>query len=283
MFVILGASGNVGSQVVKVLSKAEQPVLAVVHSAEKAAGMRARNVEPVVADVTDNVGLRAVFRRGRRAFLLNPPCDPSGDSNGQELATAKSITDALVDSGLEKIVVASTYGARPGDSVGDLSTLFEFERAALASGIPMAVNRGAYYFTNLDMLLEPAREGILPTAFPADLELPMVAAIDLGEAAADRLQSPLYDLGVAHVEGPKRYTFEEVAAAFARHLHRDVTPATTPREKWEESFRSVGFSEAAARSFARMTAATIDEPELPPSPRRGRVALDAYVATLATS
>ena len=277
MFIILGASGNIGSQVVKSLNEAGQPVLAVVHGAEKA---KALDVEAVVADVTDSDALRAVFRRGKRAFLLNPPGDVSGDSDAAELATSKSITDALADSGLEKVVVASTYGARPGDGIGDLTTLYDFEERAKASGIPVAINRGAYYFTNLAMLVEPAKGGTLPAMFPASFQLPMVHPADLGVIAAERLQTPIDDVGVTYVEGPNRYSFGDVATAFARHLGREVSVVTTPREQWEESFRKLGFSDEAASAYTRMTAATLDELELPPSPRRGSATLDEYVEWL---
>lgn len=84
MFIIVGATGNVGSQVVKTLAKAGQPVLAVVHSAGKADAVKAHNIEAVVTDLNDSAALRNVFRRGNRAFLLNPPGDPSGDSNAQD-------------------------------------------------------------------------------------------------------------------------------------------------------------------------------------------------------
>ena len=280
MFIILGAAGNVGSEVVRKLTSAGQKVIAVVHSPSKADALCSGAVEPVVVDLADSEALRPVLRRGTRAFLLNPPGDPGGDSNAQELATARSITNALAGSGLEKIVVTSTYGARQGDSIGDLSTLYTFEQLAIASGIPAAINRGAYYFTNLDMLAGAAAEGSLPTAFPSDFPLPMVAAPDLGAFAAKRLMSSLDDTGVVHIEGPERYTFADVAAAFAKHLGREVKLATTPREQWEESFRSVGFSKASARSFARMTAATIDAPDMPDAPLRGQVSLDEYVANL---
>lgn len=281
MFIVLGASGNVGSEVVKALTAAGQPVLAVVHSEEKSVRLRSRLVEPIVVDLTDGEALRAILRRGRRAFLLNPPGDPAGDSTAQELATVRSISGALADSGLEKIVVASTYGAQQGEEIGDLSTLHEFERLAVASGIPTAINRGAYYFTNLDMLADAAREGSLPTAFPADFVLPMVSPIDLGAAAAERLQSAMDDTGIVYVEGPARYTFEDVAAAFSQFLGRRVEVLTTPRDQWEESFRAVGFSPQAARAFARMAAATMDAPELPDNPYRGAVSLQAHVAGLA--
>lgn len=280
MFIILGASGNIGSQVTKILSQAGKPVLAVVHSADRADAIRTETVEPAVADLRDSDALRRIFRRGRRAFLLNPPGDPAGDSNASELETAHSIADALADSGLEKIVLASTYGAQPGDGIGDLSTLYEFEQLAGASGIPLAINRGAYYFTNLDMLADATRDGVLPTAFPADFTLPMVAPEDLGVAAAERLLSGVDDVGIQYVEGPARYSFTDVAACFSRHLGRDVRVQTTPRDQWEESFKTVGFSAVSARAFARMTEATLDGPELPDNPIRRRVTLDDYIAGL---
>lgn len=53
----------------------------------------------------------------------------------------------------------STYGAMEGDGIGDLTVLYESERLAEASAVPAGINRAAYFYTNLDMLLEPARQG----------------------------------------------------------------------------------------------------------------------------
>lgn len=279
MFVVLGASGGVGSQVLQELRRREQSVLAVLHSADKSEALRANGVETVVLDILDTAALRAALQRGQRAFLLNPPGDPSGDAEAAELATGRSIAEALKDSGLEKVVLASTYGAQQGEALGDLSTLWEFEQGALASGIPAAINRGAYYFSNLDMLIEPAKEGILPTAFPADLVLPMVAAEDLGKAGAERLLSGVKDVGIRNVEGPERYSFGQVAEVLGRLLGREVTVQTTPRQGWEEIFRQVGFSPKSARSFARMTEATV-EGRFPEDVWRGSVGLEAYLQRL---
>ena len=280
MYVVLGAAGNVGSGLLEALRASGESVIAVVRSAEKARAISGGNVEAVVQDVSDAAGLRAVFRRGRRAFLLNPSADPETDTNREELKTARSIGAALENSGLEKLVVQSTYGARQGDGIGDLSVLYEFERLAEASGIATAINRGAYYYTNLDMLLEPARQGSIPTAFPEDLTLPMVSPADLGKAAAARLASPVSDSGIHYVEGPERYDFADVAAAFSSLVAKPVRLATTPRSDLEESFRALGFSPAAARSYARMTEATLDGPELPPAPHRGTIRLEDHIAAL---
>ncbi|WP_275693144.1 NAD(P)H-binding protein [Devosia lacusdianchii] len=64
----MGATGNVGSSVVEALKNSGETVIAVAHSEEKAKALASANVEPVVVDVLDTAGLRAVFQRGRRAF-----------------------------------------------------------------------------------------------------------------------------------------------------------------------------------------------------------------------
>lgn len=123
MIVVMGASGHVGSAVTRALLAQDQPILALIHHADKAAPLEQAGAEVVVVDVDDIDGLRAAFRRGRRAFLLNPPAPVDGDTDARELETGRAIAGALENSGLEKLVLASTSGARPGSGIGDLTTL----------------------------------------------------------------------------------------------------------------------------------------------------------------
>jgi len=280
MFVVLGATGHVGSAVAETLLEAGEPVTVVVHAAEKAAAWRARGAQTAVADVLDPDGLRAVFRRGRRAFLLNPPAAPSTDTEVEEHRTVAGIVAALEGSGLEKVVVESTYGAQPGRRCGDLNVLYDFEQALAAQPIPATVQRAAYYMSNWDAALDQARQGVLPTLLPAELKLPMVAPVDLGRAAADFLREPVGQEGIHYVEGPARYSPADVAAAFAQALGRPVEPRVTPRDQWAAAYRALGFSEPAAESYTRMTEATAEAPFEPEAPRRGSVTLEQYIGEL---
>ncbi|MGF9567713.1 hypothetical protein AAIH70_29915 [Neorhizobium sp. BT27B] len=152
-----------------------------------------------------------------------------------------------------------------------------------ATGIPAAINRGAYYFTNLDAMLGAARSGVLLTPFPPDLRIPMVSPNDLAKAAATRLSSSVEDIGVRYIEGPERYMFADVVAAFSRMLGKSVEIAQIPREEIEQSFRALGFSEPAAEAYTRMTLSTIEDPDLPDDPDRGSITLEQYLATLAAA
>lgn len=280
MFVVMGATGNVGSAVADVLLAQGEPVTVLTRRPEGAAALAARGAIVAKADVDDVASLKKAFRTGTRAFLINPPAVPSSDTDATELRTIANILEALQGSGLEKVVAASTYGARPGEAIGDLSTLWEFEEGLRSQPIPAAVNRAAYYMTNWLGFTEAAKDtGILPSMFPADTKMPMVAPADLGRVAAERLLSSVADTDVQYVEGPARYTPQDVADAFAASLGRGVTVEVAPRDAWEAVFRNNGFSSEAAAAYARMTAVSLDSDfDKPPSPRHGMTSLQAFIS-----
>lgn len=284
MFIVLGATGHVGSAVAEALLDQGLPVTAITHDDAKAENWERRGARAAVADVRDSDAVRQVFQGGTRAFLLNPPADIGSDTDAEESATAAGIVAALDGSGLEKVVLASTFGAQPGDSIGDLSVLYAFEQAALSQDVPVTIQRGAYYFSNWDAQLEEARQGTLTTLFPADLKIPMVAPADLGRAAAERLMEPFSgDTDIHLVEGPDRYSARDVAETFARVLDRPVEVVSLPQNDWIGAYQKLGFSPPAAKAYARMTEATVNGQF--PSPcetEHGMTSLEAYIEELAS-
>jgi uncharacterized protein YbjT (DUF2867 family) len=281
MYIVLGGTGHVGAAVAHELMRSGALVTVVTRDEQKAASWRSRGSDAAVLDITDVRALRAVFKRGRRAFLLNPPAPPSSDTDEEEHRTFTSIIDAIDGSELEKVVVESTYGAQAGDRIGDLSVLFDFEQALARQPIPVTVLRAAYYMTNWDALLPAAKRGTLPTMYPADLAIPMVAPSDLGVMVARLLQQSVNETGIHYVEGPKRYSSNDVAEAFAKALGRSVAVAVIPREQWEDAYRKLGFSKRAATAYARMTSVSVDGSfDMPAKPDRGIVSLDSYVSAL---
>lgn len=280
MYVVMGATGHVGGAVAQTLLASGEQVTILTRRPERAGRWRDKGASVAMADVEDVDSLRAAFRRGRRAFLLNPPADIAGDTDAAERRTIANILAALEDSGLEKVVAASTYGARPGQGIGDLTTLWALEEGLRRQPIPAAINRGAYYMTNWAGLLETVTQtGKLPSMFPADMPMPMVAPADLGEAAAARLLTPVEDVGVRYVEGPQRYTPQDVAQAMARTLGRGVAVEVAPRDRWETIYKGLGFSDEAARAYVRMTAVTQDEGfDMLSDVVRGHVSLADFIA-----
>ena len=282
MFVIMGGTGQVGSAAADALLRRGEAVTIVTRDAQSASPWREKGAEIAVADVADASALHDVFSSGRRAMLLNPPADPAGDTDAAEHRTVDAILTALDGSGLEKVVAVSTYGAASGVRIGDLGTLWRLEDGLTGQGIPAAVNRGAYYMSNWDGFVGGVRDsGVLPSMLPADMILPMVSPADVGEAAAQRLLSGLSDVGIVHVEGPRRYTPTDVAAALAIQLRRPVDVEVTPLAELEDTFTAFGFSAVAAASYAGMTRRVISSPDLPENPWRGETTLQQHIRAFA--
>lgn len=282
MYIIMGGTGHVGAATARALLARGAEVTILTRSAARAAHWRTLGADIVQADVEDVASLRAAFRRGQRAFLLNPPADTLSDTDAVERHTVANILAALEGSGLEKVVAESTAGAQPGSHIGDLNVLWELEEGLRAQALAAAVNRAAYYMSNWDGLLETVRNtGVLPSLFPVNLAIPMVAPKDLGEIAADRLMSAPDDQGVRYVEGPRRYTPSDVARAFAQALDQPVEVHVVPRAEWRQAFVRQGFSATAAASYARMTEVSVDGGfDLSDTPLRGSTTLEAYIRSL---
>lgn len=281
MHIILGGTGQVGSAVSRALLKAGEAVTVVTRDTRRAHALEADGASVAVANLRDTERLRAIFRSGRRAFVLNPPADPATDTDAEERQNVAAILAALDGSGLEKVVAASTYGAFAGQRCGDLTVLHELEAGLLAQPVPAAINRGAYYFSNwAGMAALVEQTNMLPSFFPADLSLAMVSPADLGLQAAWRMLSPVSDTGIEHVEGPERYAAKDVAAAFSDQLGRSVAVQEFPRDQLETTFIQFGFSVSAAASYACMTRRLIDgRIDMPGDPVKGQTTLMQYLAS----
>ena len=286
MHIILGGTGHVGSSLAQALLQHGEPVTIISSDPKKAGDWQQKGVKVVIADVYETEALRAVFQTGTRLFLLNPPAAPSTDTVAEERKTLASILNALDGSGIKKVVAESTYGAQPGNRVGDLGVLYEMEQALGRTGLPCSLIRAAYYMSNWDMSLQTAQqEGVVHTLYPPDVKLPMVAPDDLGQAAARLLMEPVEKTGLHYVEGPEMYSSADVAAAFSVALRKPVIAVTTPRTQWIPTLTGMGFSDKAAESMAAMTAITLrsmteKKDELPDAPERGHTSLESYIMSL---
>ena len=282
MHIVLGGTGHVGSAAAKRLIEMGEPVTVVSRDDSQRHHWEQRGAKLAVADVFDPAALRDVFRKGKRAFLLNPPADTSTDTDAHERHSVAAILEALDGSGLEQVVAESTMGAQPGERIGDLSVLYGFEQGLRSQPIPASVIRAAYYMSNWDASLPMViKEGRLESMLPADLVIPMVAPEDLGRAAAWLLTGQRGESGIHYVEGPERYSTNDVAAAFSAAIGKPVAVEVIPRDRWEAKYRELGFSEAAAASYARMTAVSVDGGfERPTASERGTIRLQDYIEGL---
>jgi len=283
MHIILGATGHIGSALAKNLLQHGEPVTVVTRNEKKAEEWRHTGAKVAIADVLGTEKLQEIFHQGKKLFLLNPPAHPGTDTVMEEKRTLYSILRALRNSSIEKVVAESTYGAQPGDGIGDLGVLYEMEQTLKTMGIPHSIIRGAYYMSNWDTSLETAKkEQQVHTLYPITFKLPMVAPKDIAKVAARLMMRPPEQNGLYYVEGPEQYSTADVAAAFTKVLGKEIKAVETPKDQWQQSLHSLGFSPKAAASMAAMTELTLQDPFTTPSAIRGTITMEEYITALST-
>lgn len=282
MHIILGGTGHIGTALATALLSKNEQVTIISRNPKKKQAWEQKGATVAIADVLDVNNLRKIFDTGERLFLLNPPADPSTDTVMEEKKTVNAILAALKGSQIKKVVAESTYGAQPGEGLGDLGVLYDMEQSLAGINIPVTVIRGAYYMSNWAMSLETAQQaGKVYSFYPGDYKLPMVSPADIGRFAAELMLEPITQTGLHYVEGPEKYSPNDVAAAFAAALVKEVKAVEIPEAQWEQTLKDAGFSEPAAKSMAAMTRVTLQQKfEQPQHTVKGTTTLNNYIREL---
>lgn len=282
MYAITGITGQVGGVIAKTLLAQGKNVRAVVRSAEKGQPWAAKGCEVATADLHDVAALCSAYENVEGVFVMLPPVfDPSPDFR-ESRRTIDALRDALGAAKPPRVVVLSTVGAQ-ATQPNLLNQLGIMEQEFRKLQMPVTFLRAGWFFENSVWDVEAARtNGVIPSFLqPLDKPVPMVGTEDIGRLAAQLLQETWTGARVVELEGPRRVTPNEIAAAFADALDRPVRMETVPRGDWEQLFRSAGM----VNPLPRMQ--MIDgfnegwiEFESPATSRKGSVALETVIRQL---
>jgi len=241
MYAITGITGKVGGSLAATLLAAGLPVRAVVRDASKGAAWSISGCEVALADMNDATALTAAFAGAEAAFILPPSEFDPTPGYGQARQTIDAIVAALIAGRPGKVLCLSTIGA---DATQDnlLTQRTLLEQALSALPIPVTFLRPGWFLENSLWDVASAREEGVIRSFlmPLDKPVPMVATKDIGALAARLIQENWSGQRVVELEGPRRVSPNDLAAAFAKALGHPVRAEIVPRDDWETMFRSQG-------------------------------------------
>ena len=235
-----GITGKVGGIVARTLLAAGLPVRAVVRDADKGRAWAEKGCEVAVASIADAEGLKKAFSGVDGVFLMTPPDfdpEPGFPKTHEAIAAVKA---AIVAARPGKVVFLSTLGAQVAE-FNLLNNSKITEEGLRTVPVPVAFLRAAWFMENASWDVEAAKVGVVPSFLqPLDHSIPMVATADIGRTAADLLRKSWAGLRIIELEGPRRYSANDVAAGFAEAVGHPVRMEPMPRDTWEPLFRSQG-------------------------------------------
>jgi len=102
MYVILGATGNIGSVISNALLAKGEKVRVVGRNAGKLQPFVDKGAEAFPADINDSAALAKAFAGARAAFLLVPPDMTSPDYRAHQEQLSDALASAVQESGRVK-------------------------------------------------------------------------------------------------------------------------------------------------------------------------------------
>jgi uncharacterized protein YbjT (DUF2867 family) len=234
MILITGATGTVGSEVVKRLSANGVQVGAVTRDPRKADANRLPHVQFVQGDFDDVDSMRRACSGVDRAFLL---------TNSTERAEHQQIafTRVAQQSGVRHIVKLSQLHADTNSPGRFLRYHAAVEAAIQASGLTFTILRPNLYMQGLLNFRQSIQEKNAFFAAAGDAHISAVDVRDLADVAAAALTTSQHDNKIYALTGPNALTFSEMAHKLSTAIGRTITFVDVPPESMRAALADLGF------------------------------------------
>jgi NAD(P)H dehydrogenase (quinone) len=248
VFVVFGASGNVGNATAVRLRQAGRAVRAVVRREQQGEYLSTLDCEIAIADLTDHTSVAAAIKGADAVQILCPVpgADPHpADTMRHMIETAVS---ALRANPPPRVLALSDYGAELDRGTGITLLFHELETQLRPVTSHLTFLRAAEHMDNWGRVMPAAlAAGALPSLHhPLDKLFPTVAAQDVGRLAADLLMDDDPDGEISprivSIEGPRRISALDVARTLSELSGRGVAAQALPREAWTPMLRRAGLS-----------------------------------------
>lgn len=246
-------TGNVGSRVAARLIEENVDFAVIARKPDELAPAVQSHATIHQGNLEDADSLRRALDHADSMFFVIPPNMQADDWLAWQRQIAENAAEAAVAADVDRIVFLSSAAAQYKD-VGPVSALGEAEDL-LQEAVPRVVAlRAGYFMENFLQFADSiAAEQAIYHAFPPDLEWPMVATQDVGDAAVDEL---LRDAHSGHriqgVHGPTDLSHAEAADIIGDVIGTPVEYVQVPLDAMKEQMREAGLSDDVVENYAEM-------------------------------
>jgi uncharacterized protein YbjT (DUF2867 family) len=223
MILITGATGTVGSEVIKRLSAQGKPIRAVTRDLKKAEANRLPHVEFFKADFDDPDSMREACAGAERAFLLTSSTERAEKQQIEFVRAAQR-------SGVRHIVKLSQLHADVKSPGRFLRYHAAVEAAMRATGITFTFLRPNLYMQGLLNFRQSIKQKSAFFAAAGKARISAVDVRDLADVAAAALTSSQHDNKSYSLTGPEALTFAQMAEQLSTALGRTIAFVDIPPE-----------------------------------------------------
>jgi uncharacterized protein YbjT (DUF2867 family) len=238
---VTGASGNIGSEIVKQLLAVAPAVSikAAVHSRQNVKKVKdGDRVKVIPIDYNESDTLRQALKDVDKLFLLTPDVP-----NAVHLAS-NAVTEAK-KAGIRHIVKQSVMGADLEADVGTMRLHRQVEEIIEQSEIPFTFLRPNEFMQNFINFHSPSIKG--NNAFYIPLEDAKVSLVDVRDIAAVAVKSltdeDLHKNKTHLITGPEALSYHQVAEILSNRIGRKINYVNISDEEARAAMKEIGMSD----------------------------------------
>jgi uncharacterized protein YbjT (DUF2867 family) len=229
--IVLGATGTIGTAVIKNLQNKNVEVFAGVQSEKDFEKVSQFGATPIIVNFTDQESLNQALKGKDRVFLVTPLMQ-------NPEAVTQMVINAAKQNGLKHLVRSTASGADSNGQIQMARWAGASEDLIKASGLNYTIVRPYSFLQNFinfhSQTIKQYNGFYLPTG---EAKLSMLDINDLGEVVALALTSDEH-FGKTYELSGLTYTNEILAETLSQVLGRKVSYIDIPEEKAKESMLS---------------------------------------------
>jgi uncharacterized protein YbjT (DUF2867 family) len=237
---VIGATGTVGKEVVRVLLRRGASVTALLRARPRGASLP-EAVEVVTGDLGDADAVRRAVERAGVVFFVNPHEAEEETYAEHVLAACEQTNTRLVFLGVHvdarwawlRAVLRTTYGA----FFPHYKRRFRIGERIFSAATKTQLLLASAFFQNDEVF----HDDILAGRYTQPLGVKGVTQVDvrdIAEVAATVLLDPSHPAGCFPITGPTSVSGPEAAAIWAEALGHEVVYAGHEREAWQNAIRT---------------------------------------------
>ncbi|MBT2325459.1 NAD(P)H-binding protein [Variovorax paradoxus] len=268
---VMGATGLTGGKIARRLLAAGARVRAIGRNPDKLAALERAGAQILAGDGLDPAFLARAFGGADAVYTLLATDRQAPDYAARQHEEGQAIAEGLRASGARRVVALSSLGADQAEGTGVIAGLHaQEERLKQIAGIHLLLLRPVSFFENFYDALGQIREaGLMADTVAPDIAVPMIAAEDIAEVAAQALLARDWSgVAVRELLGQRDLSHNEVARILGERIGK---PALAYVQLSEADMAGVlvgaGLSPSFAGLYIEMTRA-FNEGRV--GPRQGR-------------
>ena len=247
MILIVGGTGTIGSEVIRLLKAENVPFRALVRDPAKAESLKAEGVETVAGDLRQPETLPETLQEIEKVFVVTPLVPDQVQMRADLIAAAKT-------AGVKHIVMSTGIGAAPDAPVEIGRWHGENQQQAQESGMAWTFVQPGFFMQNLLMYAEAIRdkgEFYLPLE---DGKVSWVDARDIAAVAAKALTEPGHENQAYPVSGPEALSGAELGAILTEIAGHAVNYIPISLDQAKQAMVGMGMPDALADAMNELYA-----------------------------